>query len=71
MASLVKHYEEVLERLGATEDPLALQFKALLKVSLRNLNEAAMWAEALNNAGVDSWEGIDEASKIYREMTEE
>lgn len=34
------------------------------------LLEAAAWVSALEAAGVDSWEGYEEAQDIYDEMNE-
>jgi hypothetical protein len=33
-----------------------------------DLVKAALWGEALDAAGVDNWQGHDEAVKIYQEM---
>jgi hypothetical protein len=30
-----------------------------------------MWLDALEAAGVDNWQGFDEAREIYKEWTEE
>lgn len=32
------------------------------------LLEAVIWLDALDAAGVDNWEGIDEAREIYNDM---
>lgn len=32
------------------------------------LLERSMWLDALEAAGVDNWEGYDEAREIYQEM---
>lgn len=68
---ILKHYEALVDHLNAGDDELAHQFGVLLKVTLSNLEEDAMWAEALNQAGVDNWPGCDDARDIYDEMTKE
>lgn len=35
------------------------------------LFDRVMWLDALEAAGVDNWEGFDEAREIYKEWMEE
>ena len=48
----------------------ALLSKLPPKDSLR-LTKRLLWLEALEEAGVDAWEGIDFATILYLEMIEE
>lgn len=32
------------------------------------IQDQLLWLEALEDAGVDNWEGIDEAHSIYEEL---
>ena len=44
------------------------QTKALLELGVLDHNDLrAMWLDSLEAAGVDNWEGIDEAVKIMKD----
>jgi len=44
------------------------QTKALLELGVLDHNDLrAMWLDSLEAAGVDNWEGIDEAIKIMKD----
>jgi hypothetical protein len=38
-----------------------------VEYDIEDLNNIVRWAEALDEAGVDNWEGYDEARAIFRE----
>lgn len=52
--------------IGETKDYVTISKRAFAE-----LVDARFMLDALERAGVDNWEGYDEAQKIYSEMQEE
>lgn len=52
-----------LDDLKAKDEIILIQYHTILK-----LQDKLDWLEALNTAGVDNWDGINEAYEIYKQM---
>ena len=43
----------------------------ILKSEYKELLEGSLWGEALEAAGVDNWQGYDDALEFFEQMKEE
>ncbi|QFP93790.1 hypothetical protein [Pectobacterium phage Wc4-1] len=61
---LMERFDDLLSHLNAEENDMALELRADLEVMITQANADRAWGEALVEAGIDEWEGIERASSF-------
>lgn len=49
--------------------PQEKEFVQITKERLKELEEAALFLQCLENNGVDNWDGYDQARDMFRELS--
>lgn len=65
--TLLEQFDRLIDHLNAREDSVVELFRDLLETHLEEASENAAWVYALEAAGVDNWEGYDDAREIFQE----
>ncbi|AZV02055.1 hypothetical protein Arno162_15 [Pectobacterium phage Arno162] len=55
--SLMERFDDLLSHLNSEENDMALELRADLEAFITNTNMSVAFLEALQDAGVDNWDG--------------